>query len=39
MLGTTMLLSVATFAARRVTAIHGAAHLVLFAVYAVTLLG
>ena len=39
MLGTTMLLSVATFAARRVTAIHGAAHLVLFAAYAVTLLG
>lgn len=37
MLGATLLLSVTTFAAKRVTATHGAAHLALFAVYAVVL--
>lgn len=38
MLGVTLLLSVTTFAAKRVTAMHGAAHLVTFAVYLVVLL-
>lgn len=37
MLGVTLLLSVTTFAAKRVTAMHGAAHLVTFAVYLVVL--
>ena len=37
MLGVTMLLSVATFSARKVTAMHGAAHLVVFAAYGVIL--
>src|SRR5699024_12220703 len=37
LLGVTVLLSVTTFAARRVTAIHGAAPLVVFAVYALAL--
>lgn len=37
MLGVTMLLSVTTFAAKRVTAMHGAAHLVTFGVYLVVL--
>src|SRR5699024_929468 len=37
LLGVTVLLSVTTFAARRVTAIHGAAHLVVFGVYALAL--
>jgi Ca2+:H+ antiporter len=37
MLAVTLLLSVTTFAARRVTAVHGAAHLVTFAVYLVVL--
>ncbi|PKQ36301.1 MAG: calcium:proton antiporter [Actinobacteria bacterium HGW-Actinobacteria-11] len=37
MLAVTLLLSVTTFAARRVTAMHGAAHLVTFAVYLVVL--
>ncbi|WP_226534290.1 calcium:proton antiporter [Microbacterium paraoxydans] len=37
MLAVTLLLSVTTFAARRVTAMHGAAHLVVFAVYLVVL--
>ncbi len=35
LLGVTLLLSVTTFAAKRVTATHGAAHLVLFAVYGI----
>ncbi|MDQ0095841.1 calcium:proton antiporter [Paeniglutamicibacter psychrophenolicus] len=35
LLGVTLLLSVTTFAARQVTAMHGAAHLVLFAVYGI----
>lgn len=35
MLGVTLLLSVTTFAAKRVTAMHGAAHLVTFGVYLV----
>lgn len=35
LLGVTLLLSVATFAAQRVTAIHGAAHLVVFAAYGI----
>ena len=35
-LGVTLLLSVATFAAQKVTAIHGAAHLVVFAAYGIT---
>lgn len=35
LLGVTLLLSVATFAAKKVTAVHGAAHLVLFAVYGI----
>lgn len=37
MLGVTLLLSVTTFAAMRVTAMHGAAHLVMFAVYVIVL--
>lgn len=37
MLGVTLLLSVTTFAAKRVTAIHGAAHLAVFAVYLIVL--
>ncbi|MEJ1920954.1 calcium:proton antiporter [Microbacterium sp. KHB019] len=37
LLGGTLLLSVATFAARRVTAMHGGAHLALFAVYLIVL--
>ncbi|GAA1860318.1 calcium:proton antiporter [Paeniglutamicibacter psychrophenolicus] len=35
LLGVTLLLSVSTFAAKQVTATHGAAHLVLFAVYGI----
>lgn len=35
LLGGTLMLSVTTFAAKKVTAIHGAAHLVLFAVYGI----
>ncbi len=35
LLGVTLLLSVSTFAAKQVTAMHGAAHLVLFAVYGI----
>jgi len=37
LLGVTLLLSVTTFSAHRVTAMHGAAHLVLFAVYGLAL--
>jgi len=37
MLAVTLLLSVTTFAAKRVTAMHGAAHLATFAVYVLTL--
>ncbi|WP_431861770.1 calcium:proton antiporter [Micrococcus terreus] len=37
MLGVTLLLSVTTLAARRVTALHGTAHLVVFAVYVLVL--
>ena len=37
MLGVALLLSVTTLAARRVTALHGAAHLVVFAVYVLVL--
>lgn len=37
MLGVTLLLSVTTFSAKRVTATHGAVHLVLFAAYAIVL--
>ena len=37
MLGVTLLLSVTTFAAKRVTAMHGAAHLAAFAAYAIVL--
>lgn len=37
MLGVTLLLSVATFSAKRVTAMHGAAHLVTFAAYVLIL--
>ncbi|MCM3779738.1 calcium:proton antiporter [Microbacterium hydrocarbonoxydans] len=37
MLGVTLLLSVTTFSATRVTATHGAVHLVLFATYAIVL--
>ncbi|AVL95656.1 calcium:proton antiporter [Microbacterium sp. str. 'China'] len=37
MLAVTLLLSVTTFAAKRVTAMHGAAHLVTFAVYVLIL--
>lgn len=36
LLGATLLLSAATFAAKEVTAMHGAAHLVLFGVYGIT---
>ncbi len=36
LLGVTLLLSVTTFAAKQVTAVHGAAHLALFAVYGIT---
>ena len=35
--GVTLLLSVTTFAAKRVTAMHGAAHLAVFAVYVIVL--
>ncbi|MGO2035105.1 MAG: calcium:proton antiporter [Brevibacterium sp.] len=35
LLGVTILLSVASFAAKRVTAVHGAAHVVLFAVFGI----
>jgi Ca2+:H+ antiporter len=35
LLGVTLLLSVSTFAAKQVTAMHGAGHLVLFAVYGI----
>lgn len=38
MLGATMLLSAATFTSPRLTPVHGAAHLVLFAVYFIALL-
>ncbi|MDO5094440.1 MAG: hypothetical protein Q4D79_13675 [Propionibacteriaceae bacterium] len=37
LLGVTLLLSVATFAAHKVTATHGAAHLVVFAAYGIVL--
>ncbi|VXC06864.1 calcium:proton antiporter [Citricoccus sp. K5] len=37
LLGVTLLLSVTTLAARKVTALHGAAHLVVFAVYGIAL--
>lgn len=37
LLGVTLLLSIGTFAAKRVTATHGAAHLALFAVYLIVL--
>ena len=37
LLGATLVLSVATFASKRTTAMHGAAHLVMFAAYAVVL--
>lgn len=37
MLGATLLLSVTTFAAKRVTAMHGATHLALFVVYVIVL--
>ncbi|MFJ4175120.1 calcium:proton antiporter [Microbacterium sp. NPDC089696] len=37
MLGATLLLSVTTFSAKRVTATHGATHLVLFAAYTIVL--
>lgn len=37
MLGVTLLLSVATLASKKVTAMHGAAHLVAFAAYAIAL--
>lgn len=36
MLGVTLLLTVTTFSAKKVTAMHGAAHLVVFAVYGLT---
>ncbi|WP_315636791.1 MULTISPECIES: calcium:proton antiporter [Microbacterium] len=39
MLAVTLLLSVTTFAAKRVTAMHGAAHLATFAVYVLILFG
>ena len=38
MLGLTLLLTLAAFSARKVTAMHGATHLVLFAVYGIVLL-
>lgn len=37
MLGVTLLLSAATFSARKVTAVHGAAHLIAFAAYGIIL--
>src|SRR5690606_27726677 len=37
LLGMTLVLSVATFAATRVTAVHGPAHLALFAMYVLVL--
>lgn len=37
LLGVSLLLSVTTFAAKKVTAMHGAAHLVVFAVYAIVI--
>ena len=37
LLGVTLLLSVTSFAAKRVTAVHGAAHLVVFAIFGITL--
>ncbi|WP_193078962.1 calcium:proton antiporter [Brevibacterium aurantiacum] len=37
LLGVTLLLSVTAFAAKRVTAVHGAAHLVVFAIFGITL--
>lgn len=37
LLGVTLLLSVGTFAAKRVTAMHGAAHVAVFAVYIIVL--
>ena len=37
LLGVTLTLSIATFTAKKVTAVHGATHLVLFAIYALTL--
>ncbi|MBP0645093.1 calcium:proton antiporter, partial [Mycobacterium tuberculosis] len=37
LLGLSLLLSALTFAAPRVTAVHGAAHLVMFSVYVLTL--
>ncbi|MBM6589236.1 calcium:proton antiporter [Brevibacterium sp. RIT 803] len=37
LLTVTLLLSVTTFAAKKVTAIHGAAHLVVFAIFGITL--
>lgn len=37
LLAVTLLLSVTTFAAKKVTAIHGAAHLVVFAIFGITL--
>ncbi|WP_344883521.1 calcium:cation antiporter [Zhihengliuella alba] len=36
LLGTSLLLTVTTFSGRRATALHGASHLLLFAVYALT---
>ena len=37
LLGVTLLLSLTTFAAKRVTAMHGATHLAVFAVYVLVL--
>ena len=39
LLGLTLALTMATFSARRVTPVHGAAHVMLFAVYALTVGG
>lgn len=39
LLGVTLMLSIGTFAAKRVTAMHGAAHLALFSVYVIVLFG
>jgi Ca2+:H+ antiporter len=36
LLGATLVLSIVTFAGRRITAIGGAAHLMLFAIYGLT---
>jgi len=36
LLGLTLLLTLATFSARRLTALHGAAHLFVFALYGVS---